>query len=76
MTLTKEQLKYLVTAIATLDWKTNFYELCRILEIDPNNKIYAEEKWEQFHKLSAALNYFDLDSLMKLLEAYEQQKGN
>lgn len=75
MQLQENHIKQFVTAISSLNWNTNYYKFCEILNFNPNHS-YSEEKWQQFQDLTEALNYFDLESLMKLIEAYQTNQTN
>ena len=69
--LTKSEIQKFIIAISSLHWHTDFYQFCQILNFNPDYQ-YTQEKWQQFQQLNKALNYFDLDCLTKMVEAYQK----
>jgi hypothetical protein len=70
--LTETNITEFVTAISTLHWCCDYYQFCKILGFNPDPE-YSRTKWQQFQELNKSLNYFDINSLMKLIVTYQKQ---
>ena len=69
--LTEQQINQFLTAISSFHWRTNYYQFCEILNLNPEHQ-YSKDKWKQFQELNKSLQYFDLNSLTLMIEASQK----
>lgn len=62
-----------VAAIANLHWRIDYVKFCELLDLEPSD--YADQKYSQFQQLAEALNFFDEESLAKMVDAGEGKGG-
>ncbi len=65
--LTHKEIKAFVQALNALHWKTDYKHFCLVLGYTEG--AYSLEKYGQFENMCKALNNFDLNSLIKLVQA-------
>lgn len=64
--MNKEQIEQFVTGLNKFHWHNDYRAFCATLGFNSEHK-YSEQKWHQFLSLIGALEKFDSNSLVKMV---------